>query len=124
MFFGFTQRKPLPPLSRKRSLDGVPLLVPGLNQEMTPAGTLALTVRWRRGKGWLARFQPAIMERRVKLDEIGTFVFQQIDGKRSTRDIIGILATRYKLNRRDAELSVVEFLKVLARRHVIAVAIK
>jgi hypothetical protein len=120
--FGFNQRH-ASPLSRKRSLDGIPIVNPGITIDGPTDGRLTLTVRHRRSNGWLARFQPPIIERRVKLDEIGSFVFSQIDGKRSTRDIIGLLADRYRLNRREAELSGVEFLKALVRRQVVSLAI-
>lgn len=121
--FGFHQRH-ASPLSRKRSLDGIPVVNPGVTAEGPVDGRLTLTIRRPRSPGWLARFQPPVLQRRVKLDEIGSFVFSQIDGTRSTRDIIGLLADRYRLNRREAELSGVEFLKALVRRQVVSLAIQ
>lgn len=86
-------------------------------------GNAVVTVRLKRGRGILARFQPAVMERIVRLDELGTFVLRQIDGKTSTRDIVLRFVEQYKTNRREAELSAVEFLKSLAQRGVLSIAI-
>ncbi len=72
----------------------------------------------------LARFQPPVFERRVTLDELGTFVLRQIDGRRSTRAIVDGFAARYQVSRRQAELSCVEFIRSLAARQVISILIK
>lgn len=77
-----------------------------------------------RGKGFLSRFQPPVLERNAKLDEIGGFVFKQIDNRRSTLEIIDIFQEKYRVNRREATLSVVEFFKSLVKRGIISIAIK
>jgi len=64
------------------------------------------------------------MERHIKLDELGTFVIGQIDGKKTVRKIINAFAKHYKLNRRESELSCVAFIKSLTTRNVISVVIK
>ncbi len=118
-------RKPgrQPPLDRAQSLDGVPVL----NQGVTWAednGRVVLTIRQGRRPGLIGRFQPPIMERTVKLDALGTFVFRQIDNQRDTRGIVAAFLDRYGVNRREAILSTVEFLKALARRGAISIAVK
>lgn len=85
---------------------------------------LKVTVRVRRGKGFLARFQPPVSKRTVELDEVGSFVLNQVDGKNDTRRIIDAFVERYNVNRREAELSCVSFLKSLATRGVISIVIK
>ena len=72
----------------------------------------------------MARFMPPILERTVKLDELGAFVFRLIDGQRTVLQIVEAFQQRYKANRREAELSTVEFLRSLAQRRVISIAIK
>ena len=111
-------------IGRKRSLEGVPVVNPGVVVDCTNPERLVVTVKLQRGKGLLARFQPPVMERRVKLDAIGSFVFAQIDGVRSVRRILDVFEARYRVNRREAELSCVAFLKSLAGRQVISIIIK
>lgn len=88
------------------------------------AGNVVIHVKIKRGTGFLARFQPPVMERTVKLEELGSFVFRQIDGRTSTLQIVERFIDRYRTNRREAELSTVDFLKSLMRRGVISVVMK
>lgn len=113
-------------IDRRRSLTGVPIINESISLEEGANGRVIVDVPLKRkpGMGWLARFTPTVVRRRVKLDELGTFVIRQIDGKRSAKDIIDIFAAKYKVNRREAELSCIEFLKMLATRHIISVVIK
>ena len=120
--FSFMPAKRAAGLDRRKSLEAIPVVNGGVKATDGPAG-LVLKVIVLRGSGFLARFQPAVMERRVELDEIGSFVFRLIDGKRTALDIVGAFVGRYRTNRREAELSCVEFLKSLVRRHVISIAV-
>ena len=113
-----------PGIDRKRSLDGVPVVNPGVVVDDADPERLVVTVKLQRGRGLLARFQPPVMERRVRLDALGSFVFAQIDGVRPVRRILDMFEARYRVNRREAELSCVAFLKSLAGRQVISIIIK
>lgn len=122
--FAWATNKKQPPIDRRRSLAGIPVLNPGVAVEEAEDGLLVAKVKLKRGTGFFARFQPAVMERNVELDELGSFVLGEINGKRTTRDIVNAFAKRYSVNRREAELSCVAFLRSLAQRRVISVAIK
>ena len=111
-------------IDRKRSLEGIPVVNPGVVVDCINPERLVVTVKLQRGRGVLARFQPRVMERRVKLDSIGSFVFAQIDGVRSVRQILDVFEARYRVNRREAELSCVAFLKSLAGRQAISIIIR
>lgn len=121
--FGFAQRRK-EPIDRKRSLEGIPVVTPGLEIDDRDPDRLILTLKVKRGSGLLSRFQPPVMERNVKLDALGSFVFRTIDGKRTVRDIINRFTAKYNINRREAELSCVEFVKMLLKRNVISIVIK
>jgi len=54
--------------------------------------------------------------RRVALDAIGTDVWQMLDGQHTIGQIAKSLASKYKLNAREAELSLQQFFKDLGRR--------
>ncbi len=99
-----------------------------MNEQVTFAddqsGRLVVNIRLRRGNGLLARFQPPVLERNVRLDEIGAYVFKLIDNRRSTLEIINMFLAKYSVNRREATLSVVDFLKLLVKRGVVSIAIR
>lgn len=111
-------------LDRRRSLSGIPVVNNNIAVEHESEGRVCLRITIFRGKGWLARFQPLSHTRSVRLDEIGSFVFDLIDGKRTVLDMINVFVDQYRMNRREAELSVVEFLKSLVRRNVVSILIK
>lgn len=112
-----------PAVDRRQSLDGIPVLNENVSYERDESGRVVIKVKLQRRGGLLARFQPPVMERNVRLDEVGGFVFGLIDNRRSTFEIIDLFLARYRVNRREAALSVVDFLKSLIKRGVISVAI-
>ena len=122
--FGFSNRKSTPPkIDRRQSLAGIPMLNSGVRID-PGAERDSLVVTLRRGSGFLARFQPAVMERVIKLDELGTFVLRQIDGRRTVLSIVDAFTDRFRTNRRESELSTVTFLRSLAERRAISIIIK
>jgi hypothetical protein len=110
-------------IDRTRSLAGVPILNEGVST-LEADGRLQVVLRLRRGAGLWARFLPEVMERTVKLDELGSFVFRLIDGQRNVAQIIESFRVRYAANRREAELSTVAFLRSLAQRQIISIVIR
>lgn len=119
----FRKRKE-PSSDRRRSLDSVAIVNNGVTVEPRDDGTTDVTVRLIRGKGFFARFQPAEIKRRFELDELGSFVIQQIDGRRPVIEIVDAFVQRFRTNRQQAELSVVAFLKMLTARRVISIAVR
>jgi hypothetical protein len=69
----------------------------------------------------LARTSPPDV-RRLELDAIGSFVWRASDGQRTVREMIWLLATEHKLNRKDAEVALLEFLRQLSARQLLAFA--
>jgi len=69
----------------------------------------------------LARRQPPTT-RRIELDPVGTFVWRAADGTRSVRELIWLLAAEYRLNRKDAEVALFEFMRQLASRQLLGFA--
>jgi len=122
--FNFFSRPDQAPIDRRQSLDGIPVLNEQVSSESDNNGRLVVNIKLKRGHGFLARFQPPVLERNVKLDEIGGFVFKLIDNQRSTLEIINMFLSKYRVNRREATLSVVDFLKSLVKRGAISIAIK
>jgi len=55
----------------------------------------------------------------IELDEFGSAVWEKCDGKHSVEQLVVFTASAYKLNRRQAEVSVVSFMRMLAQRRLI-----
>lgn len=72
---------------------------------------------------WLARIFFIPKHRKVTLDELGSFVWNFCDGKHTVGELIDAFAARYKLNRKEAELSMTAFLRMLAKRRLIGLAV-
>lgn len=58
--------------------------------------------------------------KKLELDEMGTMVWQCINGKDSTKTIISGFAAHYNITLHEAELSVTSFLVELGKRGLIA----
>ena len=118
------QSKTQEPLDRRTSLNGIPVLHNGVSLDEKEEGRSVLTVEAPRSKSLLAYFLPPIVKRQYRLDELGTFVVKQVNGKRSVLQIINTFAKQYRVNRREAELSMVQFFKSLAGRKAISIVIR
>lgn len=112
-----------PLLDRARSLQGIPVRHADLSMRRTSTGGVMITARFPRRKAWFARFMPPVIERQVELDEIGAFVMEHVDGKRSVKEIVAAFNARFNLNRREAELCTVDFIRQLAQRRLISIVI-
>jgi len=112
-----TRRVPIP--SRREVLALRPVRNPVLQWEETD-GRIILRARRDKARGWKARLTNVFVslpeEHVVELDDIGSEVWRQIDGKHSMADIVDSLAKSRKLEKREAELSLQQFFKELMRR--------
>lgn len=111
-------------IDRRAALSGIPVLMPGVELENGEDGRMTAVVHLKRPEGFFARFMHPVSSRRIRLDEIGSYVLSQIDGKRNVMEIIGQFMNKYRMNRREAELSIAEFLGSLVKRNVIAIGIR
>jgi len=111
-------------VDRRQSLAGIPALDPEVQIAPRDGTTVFLKTKIRRGDGFLDRFRPPVMDKSYELDEFGTFVVQQMDGKRSVMLIIDAFQGRFGMSRREAELGVVAFIKMLMHRGLAHVGIK
>ena len=113
-----------PEIDRRAALAGIPVLMPGVELENGDDGRTTAVVHLKRPNGFLARFMHPVSSKRIRLDEIGSYVLSSIDGRRSVMQIIDLFVAKYRMNQREAELSVAEFLKSLVKRNVIAIGIR
>ncbi len=115
-----------PSLGRQQSLKGIPVRHETLEVEKNEESDKAMVIvnRIKRGTRWWSRFAPPVIEQRVELDEMGAFVFQRIDGERNVAQIIEEFVRFYRVNRREAELSTVAFLRKLAQKRLVSIIIR
>lgn len=85
-------------------------------------GGLFLKRKVLRGSGFLERFRPAVTEKSYELDAFGAFVVSQIDNRRNVLEIVNAFEKQFKMSRRESELGVVAFLKILLKRNLVAIA--
>ena len=84
-----------------------------------PAATLdGMRVKLPLRGNWLFR-PPKDATRNFELDEVGLFVWNLCDGQTSIEQIFRHLAAKYNLSERDAEVSTLKFLQMLARRGLV-----
>jgi hypothetical protein len=100
----------------------VPRLAATVERQRVDSGMLRLRVPLRRAGRltrawcWLLRL-PAAVE--VELDEIGTFVVERLDG-RSLGTLADDLASHLQLTRREAEVALADFMRLLSARRLVA----
>ena len=117
-----------PKLTRSQALGLTPVKSSGLKEERLASGVVRLTYPLA-VKPWTAalmrrfsRQEPAAMTGRLELDEMGTAVWDLIDGRRAVRRIAELFAETYQVHPREAEVSVTRFLRDLGRRGLVGLA--
>jgi len=115
-------------ISREASLESRPVRNPALKVTRQEDDTVLLGVpsdpaRWVRALAKLLRVKDRDMERSIGLDEIGTYVWDMCDGETPVRAMIGRFTKKYKLNRKEAEVSMAEYLRTLAKKGLIGIIV-
>ena len=119
-----TSNKPQP-LSRKEALKCIPLQNPGAEEEENQEGLLLTysvevkpffhtLIKRITGK------ETSNIRRKIQLDQMGSSVWQLIDGQRSVSDIAINFQRQHQLDNRESEISVTSFLKELGKRGLVA----
>lgn len=113
------------PLSKKEALKCIPLQNPGAKAEKKQEGLLLTypveikpffhtLIKRFTGK------DTSKIRRKLQLDQMGSSVWQLIDGQRSVRDISTYFQREHQLDNRESEISVTSFLKELGKRGLVA----
>ncbi len=93
--------------------------------EVYDTGEVAIIIE-RKYRGRLGEVLATIFmqpkTRKIVLDEIGSYVWKLLNGKTSIREIITEISRRFRMSKREAEVSLIAFLADLERRGAITVA--
>ncbi len=119
------QRKKAPQLTRDQAMAARPVRNPSLDWRENDDGEAVIVLPRRKdtmGKflGWMF-FVPEA--RPIVLDDVGTFVWTACDGEHPVSELVDMLCDEYKLGKREGEVSLTEFLKMLAKRGMIGFVI-
>lgn len=121
-YLPFLKLKP-PEADRQATLRLRPLRHPSLSSEKRETGETILIVPQNDQVGritrTMARWLRVPMERKVELDEVGGFVWELCDGNHTIESVVQKTSKHYKMNRREAEVSVTMFLQMLHERKFI-----
>jgi hypothetical protein len=122
---GLFSKNKTPVMTRGEALSCIPVTLTDVTVEQRADGGIFLVypVRMRPWmEGWVRRLggtTSRIPPKKIQLDEMGTAVWELLDGNRTVKDIIRIFAESYQLHLREAEVSVSLFLRELGRRGLI-----
>jgi len=122
---GIFSRKSVPRITREQALATRPVHNPDL-EVIHPEGG-EVTIRIPRRKVWwvnlLAKLGGVPQYRTITLDRVGTSVWELCDGRHTVRELITRLAEEHQLSRKEAELSMVTYLKQLAQRGLVLMVV-
>ena len=121
----FKKRHKKPQLSRTEALKCTPVISSQVVEDRLESGEVIVrypvTVRPFFAT-WVKRFggpDDYVQTKALQLDELGSSVWDLIDGKRSVRQLIQIFAEIHQLQFREAEVAVTQFIRELGRRGLI-----
>jgi hypothetical protein len=113
-----------PKISKQRALNSYPVRNQAVEWSADGEETVLVL---RRREDWVGRmlslFFVVPKERKLGLDRVGSYVWQRCDGRHTVAELMQDLARRYKLNRKEAEVSLAAFLRQLGKRKLIAIAV-
>jgi len=115
-------------LSKEDALAAIPVRNTSVTFSRNASGSVCLTAE--RQKDWRTKILSSVFQvpkrKTIELDERGSFVWERCDGENNVRNVVQAYRERYvkdKLNYKEAELQVIEFLRMLAQKRLIAMAI-
>lgn len=121
----FKKRASQPVIPRAEALSMVPVRNTEVSETLLDGGLVQLSYPLA-VKPWFGELAEKVgmwdkrpMIKHLELDEMGTFVWQRIDGERSVRAIADEFARHYQVQPREAELSVTAFIKTIGQRGII-----
>jgi len=117
----FGLKRPRSPLTREQAFEARPVRNPSLKWRLNDDDDVEVVIPRRSDRlGRVLGFLFYVPESRpLVLDEVGSRVWQLCDGERTVEEIIATLRDEYKLDRREVEVSLTEYLRSLGKRGMI-----
>ncbi|RKY64005.1 MAG: hypothetical protein DRP99_02975 [Candidatus Latescibacterota bacterium] len=112
-------------ISREAMLRSRPVRNSQVRWELDDNGEVVITLELK--KDWKTKLLSKLFyipkRRRISLDEVGSRIWELCDGDHTVRDLIEFLRKRYKLNPKEAEVSLTNYLKQLGKKRLVAFAV-
>lgn len=120
-------KKP-PDLGLKRDdiLSAIPLRNATIKWKQNNEGEVSIVIP-QKDKLWVKMVTNIFVvpgKRVVVLDEIGSYVWMLCDGEHTIRYIMNSLTGKYRLTRKEAEVSLITYMRTLGKRGMLGLAIK
>ncbi len=114
-----------PELDREEAMDSVPVVNQLITVEYDAEDNAVLNVPRKRTKmlKWMAKIFRIPPYKQIELDELGTYTIELCDGEHTVSEIIDKFADQYDLNHREAEVSMLSYLKTLSKRGIVAFSV-
>ena len=118
---GLLKRRKQPRLTKDDLLASRPVLNQAVKWYLNDEQVIQIDIP-RRETWWVKVLSKVIYtpdKRTIALDEVGTTVWQMIEQGETVSAMIRQLAKQFKLNRREAEASLIEYLRTLAKKKLV-----
>lgn len=112
-------------MTRRETLLARPVRAEGIDWEKNEEGEIEITIKLRPGRriSFLRLILPHARRRVISLDLLGSEVWELCDGKNTVEAMIGKIAKSHKLNWKEAEIPLLNYLKTLGKKGIIGFAI-
>jgi len=124
MPFGLGEKKQAAPVIREELLKSYPVRNPTVKAETNEKGQVTITIPLKSAPRWMRFFISPPEKKTLVLDDLGSYVWQRCDGSHTFEDIINQMASDFKFTKIEASASLIEFMKTLVKRGLIAFAVK
>lgn len=124
----FRKKKTPPPprgYDREKALAAVPVTNREVEVTRQDSGLILLTYPlqlkpWFRSVAMrFGAWDDRPMTKKLELDEMGTFVWELLDGSRNVEQVVRCFAEQYQLMPQEAEMSVTAFIREMGRRGLV-----
>ena len=118
-------KKRPPDVGRENVMQSIPLRNTVIKWEMDDKNEVSLVIP-QKEKLWVKITSKIFMipdKRVVVLDDVGSFVWTLCDGKNSVEHIMKRLCNKYNLTRKEAEVSLLTYMRQLGKRGFIGFAV-
>ena len=116
------KKKPTPVMNRAQALECIPVKSAAVSESRQENGLVLITYPIHM-KPWMAKVvrrmtakEPPPALKKLELDELGTEVWDLMDGTRTVRQVAQTLADRHQLHGQEAEVAVTTFIRQLGSR--------
>ena len=118
---GIFSTKKQPKLNREAMLNSRPARNEAVGWDKTESGEIQIKII--RQDTWKIRMMSKVFyipkERKITLDEVGSEVWLMCNGRTSVGQMIESLSAKYQLNRKEAEVSLLSYLKTLGQKRFV-----